>query len=115
MDSDICFIFCDDNYLLIINKQYLHHDTLTDVITFDYSEEQKVSGDIFISVDRVAVNALKYGVSFQEELLRVMAHGILHLCGYKDKTEKEKLYMRKKEDRAIKKYHELILQTTKRK
>jgi len=107
IEGEINFIFCDDDYLLVINKQYLQHDTLTDIITFDYSEKQKINGDIFISVERVKMNASEYKVSLREELLRVMAHGILHLCGYKDKTAKEIMLMRTKEDNAIKCYYEM--------
>ena len=99
--GEINYIFCDDAYLLNINKQYLNHDTYTDIITFDYSEEGLLSGDIFISIDRVKENAQLFLVDFHNELLRVLAHGVLHLCGYKDKTKKEELLMRQKEDAAI--------------
>jgi rRNA maturation RNase YbeY len=95
------FIFCSDEYLHQLNVQYLHHDTLTDVITFPYSTPPEIEGDIFISIDRVRENAQVFGVSFQQELHRVMAHGVLHLCGYKDKSEKEENLMRKKEDEAL--------------
>lgn len=96
--GDINFIFCDDEYLLIINQKYLHHDFFTDVITFDYVKGKTLSGDIFISVDRVKDNALKWKQSFESELYRVMAHGVLHLLGYKDKTMKQKEFMRSRED-----------------
>jgi rRNA maturation RNase YbeY len=96
--GDISYIFCSDKYLLSVNKTYLNHDYFTDVITFDYSEKRTVSGDIFISVDTVAVNAKKYKTSFENELYRVMLHGVLHLCGYKDASKSEQLTMRKKED-----------------
>lgn len=99
------FIFCDDEYLLKINEQYLNHIDYTDIITFDYSENKSVSGDIFISVERVKDNAKKFSVSEEEELQRVMAHGILHLCGYKDKTEEDSAVMRKKEDEKIAMFH----------
>lgn len=99
------FIFCDDEYLLKINEQYLNHNDYTDIITFDYSESKFVSGDIFISVERVKDNAKKFSVSEEEELQRVMAHGILHLCGYKDKTEEDSAVMRKKEDEKIEMFH----------
>jgi len=95
---DVSFIFCSDEYLLALNKQYLSHDYYTDVITFDNSDEQVFSGDIFISVDRVKENAETYGQSFIDELHRVMIHGILHLSGYKDANDDESLIIRSKED-----------------
>ena len=98
----INYIFCSDEHLHQINIQYLNHDTLTDIITFPYSEsEEKIEGDIFISIDRVRENATTYGVSLDDELKRIMAHGVLHMCGYKDKKDNEKEIMRKKEDEAI--------------
>ena len=103
--GEINYIFCDDEYLLKVNQQYLQHDTYTDIISFDYSEGKAVSGDIMISIERVNENAQKYQVSFDDELLRVMAHGILHFCGYKDKTTKESSMMRSKEDAAVKLFH----------
>lgn len=96
--SEITFIFCSDDYLLQVNQDFLQHDYYTDVITFDYCEEQNVSGDIFISIDRVVENASSVGVSFPDELHRVMVHGMLHLLGYKDKTVAEKTEMTSKED-----------------
>jgi len=102
--GEIAFIFCSDDELLQINQQYLKHDYYTDVITFDYSENTDVSGDIFISVDTVRANAKKYNQSFDEELRRVMAHGVLHLCGYKDKTSAQKKTMREKEDFYLSKF-----------
>ena len=99
--GNIHYIFCGDEYLLEINKKYLQHDTYTDIITFDYSENEVLSGDIFISIERVRENAEKYQISFQEELLRVLSHGVLHLIGYRDKTEKEIKEMREEENRAI--------------
>lgn len=99
--GDICYLFCDDEYLLSVNQTYLQHDTYTDIITFDYTEGNIVSGDIFISIDRVKENASIFNVQFEEELLRVLAHGVLHLCGYKDKTKKEEAEMRAKENEAI--------------
>lgn len=98
---EINYIFCDDDYLHQINVEYLNHDTLTDIITFDYTEDNVLSSDIFISIERVSDNANDFGVTFETELLRVMAHGILHLCGYKDKTEEDSQQMRKKEDEKI--------------
>ena len=94
----IAFVFCTDDYLLDINKRFLAHDYYTDVITFDYSVESSISGDVFISIDRVAENATKVGVSFENELHRVLLHGVLHLLGYKDKTSVEKALMTDKED-----------------
>lgn len=103
--NTINYIFCEDRYLLGINQKHLNHDTLTDIITFDYSEGQVLSGDIFISVERVKENAKIYSKSFQNELLRVMAHGILHLMGFNDKTKEEVLEMRHKEEEKIKLFH----------
>ncbi|MFJ1365021.1 rRNA maturation RNase YbeY [Capnocytophaga canimorsus] len=99
--GELNYIFCNDNYLHQINVQYLDHDTLTDIITFDYTQEQIISGDIFISVERVADNAKDFDVDFQTELLRVMAHGVLHLCGYKDKSDAESKQMRSKEEEKM--------------
>ncbi|GET46067.1 rRNA maturation RNase YbeY [Capnocytophaga felis] len=99
--GELNYIFCDDAYLHQINVQYLDHDTLTDIITFDYTEDETISGDIFISVERVADNAQDFRVDFQTELLRVMAHGVLHLCGYKDKTDAESQQMRNKEEEKM--------------
>ena len=103
--GEINYIFCDDEYLHNINMQYLNHDTLTDIISFDYCIGDLISGDIFISVERVEDNAKDYEVSFNEELLRVLAHGVLHYCGYKDKTEDEALLMRSKEQEKINMFH----------
>jgi len=96
--KDISVVFTDDDYLLEVNKQYLNHDYYTDVITFDYSVFPEVSGDIMISLDRVKENADTLSVSFQEELNRVVYHGLLHLCGYKDKSADDEKLMRKKEN-----------------
>ncbi|MEY4791208.1 MAG: hypothetical protein RIT34_15 [Bacteroidota bacterium] len=96
--KDISVVFTDDDYLLEVNKQYLNHDYYTDVITFDYSVFPEVSGDIMISLDRVKENADTLSVSFQEELNRVVYHGLLHLCGYKDKSAADEKLMRKKEN-----------------
>ena len=103
--GDISYVFCDDSYLLDLNKRYLDHDTYTDIITFDYTEGLIISGDIFISVERIRDNAKEYGVEFNEELIRVMAHGILHLLGYKDKSEVDSRLMRKKEEEMIELFH----------
>ena len=93
------FIFCSDNYLLEINVKYLNHNTLTDIITFQYnSPGESISSDIYISVDRCAENAIKFNKSFDSELFRLLAHGVLHLCGYKDKNIADKTIMTQKED-----------------
>ena len=104
-EGDINYIFCNDEYLLDMNQQYLNHDTLTDVISFDYSIGNELHGDIFISEERVRENALDFNVSFEEELKRVMVHGVLHYCGYKDKTEEEEVIMRQKEDEKLLLFH----------
>ena len=103
--GELSYIFCNDEYLLEINQQYLDHDTLTDIISFDYTEGNVVSGDIFISVERVQDNANEFNVSFDEELKRVIIHGVLHYCGYKDKSESDELLMRSKEEEKIKMFH----------
>jgi len=104
-EGEINYIFCDDDYLLEINQQYLDHDTLTDIISFDYSVGNELNGDIFVSVERVKENASDYNVSFQEEIQRVLVHGVLHYCGYKDKTEADELVMRRKEEEKMKMFH----------
>ncbi len=104
-EGEINYIFCDDDYLLEINQQYLDHDTLTDIISFDYSIGNELHGDIFISIERVLENAQDFNVSFEEELKRVMVHGILHYCGYKDKSEKDEQIMREKEEEKMKMFH----------
>lgn len=97
-EGELNYIFCDDDYLLRINQDFLNHDTLTDIISFDYSVGNELHGDIYISVDRVRENAKDYSVSFDEELARVMIHGVLHYCGYKDKTDDDQFIMTSKED-----------------
>ncbi|MBY0433913.1 MAG: rRNA maturation RNase YbeY [Cyclobacteriaceae bacterium] len=99
--SDLSYIFCTDGYLLKLNKAYLHHDTYTDIITFDYSEGKGIVGEVFISISRVRENAKVYRVSFEQELRRVMAHGLLHLLGFKDKGKAEKALMREKEEACL--------------
>ena len=96
--GDLSIIFCSDNYILDINMKYLQHDYFTDIITFDYCEGEKISGDLFISVDSVRENAAFYGTEFEDELNRVMVHGVLHLIGYDDHTQKDIKMMRSKED-----------------
>ena len=103
--GEISYIFCDDEYLHTINMQYLNHDTLTDIISFDYTEGDVISGDIFVSIERVVDNANDFNVSFDEELKRVLAHGVLHYCGYKDKSDSDALTMRAKEEEKIKLFH----------
>lgn len=95
------YVFCTDAFLLGINRQYLQHDYYTDIITFDLGTAGKIDGEIYISVERVKENARLMQNSFKEELHRVIFHGVLHLCGYKDKLKKEKLEMRAKEDRLL--------------
>jgi len=96
--TEISYIFCSDVYLHQMNLEYLNHDTYTDIITFDYTENSVVSGDIFISIDRVMENANKFNTTFLNELSRVIIHGVLHLVGYKDKSTEQKQVMRSKED-----------------
>lgn len=99
--EDLSYIFCTDEYLLNINISFLDHNTYTDIITFDYSaspDSPEIEGEIYISIDRVKENAQNLHQSFDNEISRVLAHGILHLCGYKDKTENEETLMRSKED-----------------
>lgn len=96
--GDLSFIFSSDEHILTINKDYLDHDFYTDIITFDYREDEIISGDVFISIDRVTENATTLSLSFSDELHRVMIHGVLHIMGYKDKTPEEESLMRSKED-----------------
>ncbi|ESU24645.1 rRNA maturation factor [Flavobacterium enshiense DK69] len=104
-EGDISYIFCDDEYLHKINVEYLNHDDLTDIISFDYSEGNLLQGDIFISVERVRDNANDFGVTFEDELKRVIIHGVLHYCGYKDKSEADEQLMRAKEDEKVLLFH----------
>ncbi|MGI8893262.1 MAG: rRNA maturation RNase YbeY [Bacteroidia bacterium] len=101
LPGNINIIFVDDTHLLNINKQYLKHNTFTDIITFDYTVKNLISGDIFISIDRVKDNSTRFNVSFLQELQRVIIHGVLHLCGFTDKTDIEKQEMRNKEDNYL--------------
>jgi len=100
--EEINYIFCDDDYLHKLNVEFLNHDTLTDIISFDYSVGKIIQGDVFISVERVKENASDFKVPFLEELHRVIIHGVLHYCGYKDKTPKDALLMREKENFYLK-------------
>ena len=99
--SSLVYIFCRDSYLLTMNQDYLKHKTLTDIITFDYSEGGDVDGEIYISIDRVRENAAKFEKTFEEELYRVMIHGVLHIFGFKDKSLSQKSIMRKKEEACL--------------
>jgi probable rRNA maturation factor len=103
--TQISYIFCNDDYLLQMNKEYLDHDTLTDIITFDLSDaKDQLIGEIYISVERVKENAEKFGVSYSDELHRVIFHGALHLCGFKDKKEADQKVMRENENECLEKY-----------
>ncbi|MEI9919344.1 MAG: rRNA maturation RNase YbeY [Bacteroidota bacterium] len=104
--GSLSYVFCSDNYLLRINQDYLDHDTLTDIITFDYTEPgaKSLEGEIYISIQRVRENSKKLGVDFSQELHRVMIHGVLHLLGYGDKSPKEKAEMRRMEEKYLKRY-----------
>ena len=99
--EEINYVFCDDDYLHKLNVEFLNHDTLTDIISFDYSVGKLIQGDIYISVERVADNAKDFGVLFEEELNRVIIHGVLHYCGYKDKTDAHAKLMREKENHYL--------------
>jgi rRNA maturation RNase YbeY len=99
--SNLSVVFCSDEFLLKMNVEYLQHDFYTDIITFDYSDGKSISGELFISVDRVRDNAIALNKSFESELLRVIAHGVLHLMGYKDKIKADQKKMRTEEDAAI--------------
>lgn len=104
-EGEINYIFCDDEYLHKINVEYLDHDTLTDIISFDYTVGNVLQGDIFVSVERVKDNANDFNVSFEEELKRVLSHGVLHYCGYKDKSPKDEALMRSKEEEKMQMFH----------
>ncbi|GLB52918.1 endoribonuclease YbeY [Neptunitalea chrysea] len=103
--GEVNYIFCNDEYLHTINVDYLDHDTYTDIISFDYTEGNSISGDIFISVERVGENAKEFNEEFSVELLRVMSHGVLHYCGYKDKNNTDAERMRQKENEKIAMFH----------
>lgn len=106
--GDLNYIFCSDEHVLQVNRDYLQHDYYTDIITFDQSEEEDLlEGDIFISVDRVADNASQLAIKPEQEMRRVLAHGMLHLCGYGDKTDEEEAQMRQKEDEWLKELQQL--------
>lgn len=105
--GDLTYIFCDDDYLKSINVKYLNHDYYTDIVTFDYCKDKVVSGDMFISVDRVKENSVLFNCNFTDELLRVMVHGLLHLLGYLDSTDSETETMRRIENECIVMYREI--------
>ena len=104
-EGEINYIFCDDDYLHKINVEYLNHDTLTDIISFDYTMGNEISGDIFVSIERVLDNSKDYNTFFEDELKRVLVHGVLHYCGYKDKSEDDESLMRSKEDEKLNMFH----------
>lgn len=107
--GDLNYVFCSDEHILQVNRDYLQHDYYTDIITFDQSEEEElIEGDIFISVDRVADNASQLSITAEQEMRRVLAHGMLHLCGYSDKTDEEEAHMRTKEDEWLQELHQLL-------
>jgi rRNA maturation RNase YbeY len=106
--GEICYIFCDDKKILEVNNQYLSHDYFTDIITFDYGKNDQISGDIFISIDTVKANAEEFGVSFNDELNRILIHGILHLCGQNDNTPELRKAMIDKENVALEKLRIII-------
>lgn len=99
--GELCYIFCTDDYILTVNQEHLQHDYYTDIITFDYSEDNIISGDLFISLDTVRTNADKFSQVFETELMRVVIHGILHLCGLSDKSLEDEKSMRKAEEQAL--------------
>lgn len=105
--GEINYIFCDDEYLLKINQDYLQHDYYTDIITFDYVKGKTISAEIFVSLQRISDNASTLSRDYEDELRRVLAHGVLHLIGYKDKTEEEEKEMRRMEDLYLAKYRDL--------
>ena len=99
--GEILYIFCDDNYLHNLNVEFLNHDTLTDILSFDYGVGKQINGEVYISVERVKENASDFNTTFKEELHRVIIHGILHFCGFKDKTPSEQILMRQKEEDSL--------------
>jgi probable rRNA maturation factor len=99
--GELCYIFCSDAYILQVNREHLKHDYFTDIITFDYTEQDIISGDLFISLDTVKTNAQSFNQEYTTEMLRVIIHGVLHLCGLKDKSEEDAAIMRQAEDSAL--------------
>ena len=106
--GEIVFVFCSDEKIIEINNTYLQHDYYTDIITFDYSKGNTISGDLFISLETVQTNSILYRTDFNEELHRVIIHGIFHLCGYKDRTRAHKKRMRERENEALKRFHAIM-------
>lgn len=106
-EGDIIYIFCDDKYLHKLNIEFLNHDTLTDIISFDYGMDKQINGEIYISIERVLENSVDFKTKFEDELHRVMIHGILHFCGYKDKSDNEEKLMRRKEDESLQNLSEI--------
>ena len=106
-EGEVSVVFCDDKYLFKLNVEFLNHDTLTDVIGFNYSLRNEIHGEIYISIDRVEDNAVEFSQAFETELLRVMAHGVLHFCGYNDKTDSESSLMRSKEDFYLSQHNDM--------
>ena len=106
--GNLNYLFCDDEKILIVNRQFLHHDYFTDIITFDYSRKEKISGDLFISLETVRSNSELFKVSYESELLRVIAHGLLHLCGIDDKGEGQREIMEHQEEKALEMWKKLI-------
>ena len=106
-EGEVSVVFCDDKYLFKLNVEFLNHDTLTDVIGFNYSLSNEIHGEIYISIDRVEDNAVEFSQAFETELLRVMAHGVLHFCGYNDKTDLESSLMRAKEDFYLNQFNDM--------
>lgn len=113
--GDIAVVLCSDDHILKVNNEYLGHDYYTDIITFDYSEGRTISGDLIISVDTVRSNALAFGTDFTDELHRVIIHGIMHLCGYKDKSDSDAKTMRSKEDHYLSRFASMPSTNTKKK
>lgn len=107
--GSVSYIFCDDSYLLKLNQEFLNHDTFTDILSFDYTADKIIEGEIYISVERVRENSDNYGVEFLEELRRVIIHGILHFCGFSDESPEDRDKMRELEDRALAQFHQKFL------
>jgi len=103
-EGELVLMFCSDDYLLEINNKYLNHEYYTDIITFDYTDQNIISGELLISIDRIKENSEKFSVSFLNEITRVVIHGVLHLCGYNDKTDDEKTMIRNLENKYLKKF-----------
>lgn len=105
----INIIFCTDEHLLSINQEHLKHDYLTDIITFDYTVDSRISGDLYVSIERIKENASAFNISLYQEVYRIVIHGIMHLCGYKDKTKKDAILMRQQEEKCLLQLREFLL------